>query len=79
MVSGSCVMTDTMLSIPRDYKDGENIVFYDSAESLQAKVIYYLENETERLKIARRGLEVTLNHHRSWHHMEEIIFGRVID
>ena len=72
-------MTDTMLSIPSDYKDGENIVFYDSAESLQAKILYYLEHESERLQIAKRGLEVSLNRHRSWHHMEEIVFGRVID
>jgi hypothetical protein len=76
LASGACIFTDTMLSIPPDYVDGESIVVYNSTQDLQNKIMHYLENDDERLQIAQRGFDISLRKHRSWHRVEEIIFGR---
>lgn len=43
------------------FKDGEEIVLFDTPEELRAKVDYYLRHETERLRIALRGYERCLS------------------
>jgi Glycosyl transferases group 1 len=75
IVSGALVMTDRMLSLPRGLKDGESVVEYTSIDDLQSKLNYYLTHRDERLAIAKRGRFVAMSNHRSWLHMEEIIFG----
>lgn len=77
IVSGALVMSDVMLSIPRDFADGESIVFYNDLVDLKAKIKYYLEHEAERLKIASKGWTLAWNRHRSWHRMEELVFGEI--
>ena len=37
--------------------------------------MYYLQNKQERLSIAYAGHRVALDHHRSWHDLERMIFG----
>lgn len=78
LVSGACVLTDFMHGLPSGLVNGTSIVIYSSAAELQSQILYYLGHETERLAIAREGRRVTMSRHRSWHHMEEIIFGRVL-
>jgi hypothetical protein len=39
MISGACVFSDVMWSIPPDYKDGESRVFYHSDDELKTKVL----------------------------------------
>lgn len=77
IISGALVMSDTMLSIPRDFVDGESIVFYNDLDDLRAKIKYYLKHEVERLAIASKGWTLAWNRHRSWHRMEELIFGEI--
>lgn len=79
LISGACVFSDDMMSIPSDYKDGESIVFYNSIANLKNKVLFYLKHPVQRLKIAQRGLEVSMQRHRSWLLMEEVIFGRPLN
>ena len=78
LVSGAMVMTDRMLSLPEGLENGTSIVEFGSADDLRFKLLYYTQHSKERLKIASRGREVSMKRHRSWHRMEEIIFGRVV-
>jgi Glycosyl transferases group 1 len=78
LVSGAMVMSDVMLSIPTDFEDGKSIVFYRNMNELRTKVMYYLQNKAERLSIAKMGWTIAMNRHRSWHRMEEVLFGKVL-
>ena len=75
LVSGALVLTDRMLSLPEGYENGTSIVEFESAENLVSLIRYYLEHEEERWDVARRGRELAMSRHRSWHRMEELIFG----
>jgi len=74
--SGAMVLMDVMLSLPHSLQDGVSVVFFHSLEDMQEKALYYLEHEEERIAIARQGWEISMSKHRSWHRMEEILFGR---
>lgn len=45
-----------------DFTDGENIVYF-KIDDFEKKVMYYLENNDEREKIARKGKEHLMNFH----------------
>ncbi|GKY91398.1 hypothetical protein MPSEU_000112100 [Mayamaea pseudoterrestris] len=78
IVSGAMVMTDRMLGLPNGLVDGESVVTFASAQELREKVEYYLAHSEERLRIAKQGRYVAMSRHRSWHHMEETVFGRPV-
>jgi hypothetical protein len=75
IVAGAFVLTDRMLSLPRGLKAGVSVVEYNDADDLRSKLDYYLRNRQERVEIARRARFVAMSNHRSWHHMEEVVFG----
>ncbi|KAL7546712.1 hypothetical protein ACHAWF_010039 [Thalassiosira exigua] len=72
---GALVMADPMHPFPYLIEDGVNIVVYTSLAELKEKMLHYVHNETERLKIATQGHHDAMNYHRSWHVMERIVFG----
>lgn len=74
--SGAMVLMDVMLSLPHSLQDGASVVFFHSLEDLQEKAMYYLAHEEERIEIARKGWEISMREHRSWHRMEEMLFGK---
>lgn len=78
MAGGAMVMTDAMLSLPSGLVDGQHVVVYDSAKSLRELILFYLhpKHEQKRLSIAKAGWELVMQRHRSWHRMEETIFGK---
>ena len=78
LASGAMVMTDTMLALPDGLVNGESLVVYDSAESLEALVLHYLDPQNSELRqsIAKRGWEIAMGRHRSWHRVESLIFGQ---
>lgn len=78
LVSGSMVMTDRMLGIPAGLGNGTSLVEFESAHELEQQILYYLQYPDERLEIARQGRLVAMSRHRTWHRMEEIVFGRVV-
>ena len=80
LASGAMVMTDVMLGLPSGFKDKENIIVYDSAESLRQLLIFYLnpKNAGKRRRIAQKGWELAMSKHRSWHRVEELLFGKPI-
>eukprot|EP00980_Cylindrotheca_fusiformis_P019102 scaffold6446_cov77-Cylindrotheca_fusiformis.AAC.1 len=73
--AGAMILMDEMLSLPHSLKDGESVVFFRSITELQEKAMYYLEHTKEREAIARKGWEITMEKHRSWHRLEELLFG----
>jgi hypothetical protein len=78
LASGAMVIADKALAMPNGLVDRKSIVLYDSAETLKEAIYYYLDpkNDKERLQIARTGWEMTMGRHRSWHRVEEIVFGQ---
>jgi spore maturation protein CgeB len=69
------VMTDPMHPLPFRIVDGESVVVYHSLQELKQKILYYLEHEEERRIVAKRGYDVAMNFHRSWHMLERMILG----
>jgi hypothetical protein len=78
LISGACVLSDFMYGLPAGLINGTSVVLYSSAPELQSQLLYYLEHVNERLAIAGEGRRVAMTRHRTWHRMEEIIFGRVL-
>jgi Glycosyl transferases group 1 len=76
LVSGALVMTDQMLSLPSGLRNGTSLVEFGSLRELMSLLDYYLIHQEERLQIAAKGRRVAMLRHRSWHRIEEVIFGR---
>lgn len=78
LASGALVMTDSMVSLPEGLVDKVNIVVYDSPQMLKDLIKYYLKpkNRKERKDIAEKGYRLVMGRHRSWHRLEELLFGR---
>ncbi|MCC3377302.1 glycosyltransferase [Cohnella sp. REN36] len=60
---GTLLMTDHRDDLALFYTPGVEIVTYDSAADMAAKLDYYLKHEEERQQIAMRGLYRTLRDH----------------
>jgi hypothetical protein len=75
LVCGPLVLADAMLAPPKGLVHGENIVFFETPKQLQEQVEYHLTHEDERRAIAQKGWSLVMSRHRSWHRMEEILFG----
>ena len=76
LVCGCLVFADTMVVAPHGLEHGKNVIFFSSLDELQDRAMYYLVHERERLEIAKRGWKLAMGRHRSWHRMEELLFGR---
>lgn len=77
-VSGTCVLTDFMHGLPEGLVNGTSVLEYTSQAELEALLLYYLEHDEERIEIGKRGREIAMRRHRTWHRMEEIIFGEIL-
>ena len=78
LVCGPLVITDAMLAPPKGLVHGETLLFFHSLNELQDLVLYYLTHEEERRVLAQKGYEVAMGRHRSWHRMEELLFGQAL-
>ena len=76
LVSGAMVLCDRMLSLPDGLQNGTHLIEFTSDSDFVQKALYYLEHDRERLSIAHEGRRVSMSRHRSWHRMEEIVFGQ---
>jgi hypothetical protein len=55
------LMTDVTLDMePQGWKDGDNLVVYNTLDELEKKVIFFLRNDRERERIAKRGYDHVL-------------------
>lgn len=80
LASGALVLSDPMIAPPAGLEDKRNIVFYNNPKELKSFIRYYLlpENEKERNRIALEGFKLAMGRHRSWHRLEELLFGQPI-
>eukprot|EP00977_Amphora_coffeiformis_P001018 scaffold219_cov156-Amphora_coffeaeformis.AAC.16 len=78
LVSGACVLTDFMHGLPEGLKNGTSVLMYTSPQDLEDLILYYLGHDEERIEIGKRGREIAMQRHRTWHRMEEIIFGEIL-
>jgi hypothetical protein len=76
LACGPLVISDRMLAPPKGLVHGQSILFFESLQELTALVSYYLVHEEERQEIAHQGWRVAMGQHRSWHRLEEVVFGR---
>lgn len=77
LVGGALVFTDPMHPLPYMLEDGKNVIMYSSISDLKEKILYYINDpagQKKRVQIAKKGYEVVMNYHRSWHVMERLIF-----
>jgi hypothetical protein len=77
LASGALVLSDPMIAPPAGLQNKVNIVFYPNPRELRNLIRYYLhpDHESKRIAIAQKGFELAMGRHRSWHRMEELLFG----
>jgi hypothetical protein len=56
MAAGGFLLTDEWEGRPADFVDGKDLVIFNDADDLNAKIEYYLKNSDERAAIALGGL-----------------------
>lgn len=78
LASGALVLMDPMLAPPEGLRNKTNVLVYDSLESLDILLRYHLENASRRKSVARRGMELALGRYRSWHRVEQLLFGQAL-
>lgn len=76
LASKALVFSDSMLVKPDGLSNNTNIVIYDNLDHLHTLLTYFLGHEKERSSIAKRGHELVMGRHRSWHRIEQVFFGR---
>jgi Uncharacterized protein conserved in bacteria len=75
MAGGALVLTDPMHPLPRGIEDRSHVIVYNNMTELKDYLKYYLENDEERLAIAKHGYIAAMSNHRSWNIMENVVFG----
>lgn len=71
---GGFLLTDRMSDITDNlYKEGQEVIVYDSLDDLRKKVDYYLKNEKERKEIAENARQTTLKKHLYEHRVKELL------
>ena len=69
---GSCLVTDTGENLPDLFEPDSEVVTYSTFEECREKIDFLLNNEKERIKIAKRGQQRVLNYHTAYHRVQEI-------
>lgn len=73
---GGFLLTTPAENLDDYYVEGKEIGCFASTHELAEKVIYYLQNEDERIRIAQAGYERTIKEHTYVHRFSEI-FARM--
>jgi hypothetical protein len=71
--TGSFLLTEYVPTLSECFEDGVHLVTYKNMDDAIEKAHYYLEHEDEREKIAKAGMEHTLNNHTYKHRAEKIL------
>jgi spore maturation protein CgeB len=61
--AGSCLVTDNKSNIKDLFEPGTEIIVYDDNQDCLKKITWLLQNDDERIKIARAGQQRTLKDH----------------
>lgn len=71
--SGCFCLTHKYPGIEQDYTHGEHLVVFDNFVDLQHKLVYYLDNDEERNRIAKAGEDLVRNRNTFKHQVENIL------
>lgn len=71
--AGSCLVTDNKSNIKDLFEPGKEIIVYDNNEDCLKKITWLLQNDEERIKIAKAGHQRTLKDHTVSHRCDTII------
>lgn len=69
---GSFLLTEPAENLEEYYRDGDEVVCFESVDDLVEKIRYHLDREDERARIAAAGYERTLREHTYAHRFAEI-------
>lgn len=72
MGAGGFLLSNYQSDFNDFFVPGEDYAYYDSEESLQSQIDYYLTHEDERITIARNGHEKIKSHHTYLHRIREM-------
>lgn len=75
LVGGALVMTDPMVGLPAGVVHDETVVVFQRQRDLKQKLVYYMNHEKERLRIAKAGQKLAMTRHRHWHRWEDLLLG----
>ena len=78
LMSGAMIMSDPITFLPVGLSDRESIVIYNSLNDLAEKIRYYLqdnEGKIERIRIAKAGRKVAMEHHQPHQRYERLMLG----
>lgn len=70
---GTCLITDWKENLHTLFEPDKEVVTYHSADELIEKVNYLLENDDERVKIAKAGQKRTLKEHTYQSRIKELL------
>lgn len=73
MACGGFQLVDRRILLPELFVEGEDIITFNSLNDLREKIDYYLRNETERIRTAKRGQGKVLNSHTYKNRVEQMI------
>jgi Glycosyl transferases group 1 len=76
MAAGTLVLTDKLPSstkIDELFTEGEDYVTYQTLTDCISKINFYLNNESERVRIAQNGMNKTLQHHTQVQRVQQIL------
>lgn len=66
LASKSCLFSEQYnIVIPRDFTNEENIVNYKTLDEFKEKILYYIENKREAIKIGELGYDHAMKYHTS--------------
>ncbi len=73
-VCGPMVVVDKMITpVKNAYVNKKHLVYYESLNELEENINYYLDNEKERIEIAKSGHYHTLKYHKPSNRIDEIL------
>jgi spore maturation protein CgeB len=73
LACGAFLLVDDQKDIRTLFQEDEHLVIYHNAADLKKKVLYYIENDTERKRIAENGRREVLQKHTYRHRVEQIL------
>lgn len=74
--TGAFILVDKMMTpVKNPFIDGEHLVYYDrkNLPDLERKILYYLKNDEERIRIAKNGYEHAMKYHKASDRIDEIL------
>lgn len=71
--AGGFCITNYQPELEELFTIGEDLIVYEGEEDLKQKIVYYLENEKERKKIAQHGYETVKKQHNMQDRMKKML------